>query len=233
MTGARYYDPVVGRFISPEPNVDYGAFDDGAGMLAFNVYAYCANNPVNYADPSGEFIITCIVVGAIAGAIIGGSIGGYASYKKYGKVKWQWVAGGALLGGAAGALIGWGAGAVIAKVGVIATAKGITAGSGGAGFATFNKLKEFLGSAGAGKAWHHIVEQCQAVRSGFSNMWINNSNNVVSLSNSVHNKISAYYSSIDKTLSKTQTVRQWLSGQSFQKQYEFGIKVLRKFGVKI
>ena len=51
--GARYYDPVIGRWISPEPNVDYGMFDGGAGLLAYNVYAYCANDPVNYCDPSG------------------------------------------------------------------------------------------------------------------------------------------------------------------------------------
>ncbi|MCM8813531.1 MAG: hypothetical protein NC924_06315 [Candidatus Omnitrophica bacterium] len=43
--GARYYDPQAGRFISPDPL----GFKDGA-----NVYAYCANNPVNYADAWGQ-----------------------------------------------------------------------------------------------------------------------------------------------------------------------------------
>ena len=47
---SRYYDPVVKRFISPD-HADYltanGTFD------GFNLYAYCANNPVNYFDYMG------------------------------------------------------------------------------------------------------------------------------------------------------------------------------------
>ena len=31
---SRYYDPEIGRWISPEPNVDYGEFDEGAGLFA-------------------------------------------------------------------------------------------------------------------------------------------------------------------------------------------------------
>lgn len=34
-------------------------------MLAYNVYAYCANNPVNFYDPTGEFILT-VTIGGIA-----------------------------------------------------------------------------------------------------------------------------------------------------------------------
>lgn len=41
---ARYYDPVVGRFISEDPS-------HLAGGL--NLYAYAANNPVSFTDPSG------------------------------------------------------------------------------------------------------------------------------------------------------------------------------------
>ncbi len=39
---ARYYDPSIGRFISEDP------IQDGT-----NWYAYCANNPVMFVDPSG------------------------------------------------------------------------------------------------------------------------------------------------------------------------------------
>ena len=48
---SRYYDPEIKRWISPEPNVDYGEFDEGAEILGYNVYAYCFNNPVNNFDP--------------------------------------------------------------------------------------------------------------------------------------------------------------------------------------
>ncbi|MBR0577466.1 RHS repeat-associated core domain-containing protein, partial [Proteiniclasticum sp. BAD-10] len=58
--GARYYDPVITRWLSPEPNVYEGGFDEGAGLLAPNVYAYCANNPVILYDPSGEALMLAL-----------------------------------------------------------------------------------------------------------------------------------------------------------------------------
>ena len=41
---ARFYSPVLGRFLQPDP-IGYG---DG-----LNIYAYCKNNPVNFIDPMG------------------------------------------------------------------------------------------------------------------------------------------------------------------------------------
>jgi RHS repeat-associated protein len=46
MLGARYYDPVVGRFVSPDP------ISFAGGM---NLYAYCDGDPVNAVDPSGLY----------------------------------------------------------------------------------------------------------------------------------------------------------------------------------
>ncbi|MBI4488708.1 MAG: hypothetical protein HY694_06450, partial [Deltaproteobacteria bacterium] len=46
--GGRYYDPELGRFISPDPFV--GQPDDPQNL---NRYSYVGNNPVNYIDPSG------------------------------------------------------------------------------------------------------------------------------------------------------------------------------------
>lgn len=259
---ARYYDPAIGRFTAEDThwnvvNIIYGDdptqingenSDDPLGLNVFtyivdtnavrqsgNRYVYCLNNAIMYVDATGEIaILTAIAIGALVGAIIGGAVGGKISYDKYNQVKWQYVVGGALLGGAAGALIGWGAGAVIAKLGVVATAKGITAGTSGAGFATFNKLKDFLGSAGTGYQWHHIVERCQSQisRSGFSTYWINNTNNVIRVSDEVHVQISRYYSSIHD-FTQGMTFRNWLNGQSFEVQYQWGIKVLRMFGVDV
>ena len=50
---ARLYDPVLGRFLSPDPYVQ--APDNSQN---FNRYSYCLNNPLKYTDPSGEFIGT-------------------------------------------------------------------------------------------------------------------------------------------------------------------------------
>ncbi|MFF3005756.1 polymorphic toxin-type HINT domain-containing protein [Kitasatospora sp. NPDC057940] len=45
--GARQYDPIRGRFISPDPILD------AADPQQWNGYAYSNNNPVNLSDPSG------------------------------------------------------------------------------------------------------------------------------------------------------------------------------------
>ena len=52
--GARYHDPVIGRFISVDPL--YGERPDLAleNPQGLNVYAYTLNNPVRYDDPTGE-----------------------------------------------------------------------------------------------------------------------------------------------------------------------------------
>ncbi|HZZ91127.1 MAG TPA: RHS repeat-associated core domain-containing protein [Usitatibacter sp.] len=47
--GARYYDPVAGRFASIDPK----AFDESSAH-SFNRYAYANNNPYAYFDPDGR-----------------------------------------------------------------------------------------------------------------------------------------------------------------------------------
>jgi len=46
--GARYYDPTIGRFISPDSIVQ-----NPANPQTLNRYSYCLNNPLKYVDPSG------------------------------------------------------------------------------------------------------------------------------------------------------------------------------------
>ncbi len=47
---SRYYDAEVGRFINADSYVS-----TGQGILGFNMFAYCLNNPVVYLDDSGAF----------------------------------------------------------------------------------------------------------------------------------------------------------------------------------
>lgn len=47
--GGRMYDPVVGRFLSPD---DYVQFPENS--QSYNRYSYVLNNPLSYTDPSGE-----------------------------------------------------------------------------------------------------------------------------------------------------------------------------------
>jgi RHS repeat-associated protein len=47
--GARYYDPIVGRFMAVDPR-DFEESD----LHSFNQYAYANNNPYSYTDPDGR-----------------------------------------------------------------------------------------------------------------------------------------------------------------------------------
>ena len=45
----RLYDPVVGRFLSPDPFIQDPSFSQ-----SYNRYSYALNNPLKYTDPTGE-----------------------------------------------------------------------------------------------------------------------------------------------------------------------------------
>jgi RHS repeat-associated protein len=47
---ARFYDPMLGRFTSPDSIVP-----EPGSVIGFNRFAYVNNNPVRYTDPSGHF----------------------------------------------------------------------------------------------------------------------------------------------------------------------------------
>ena len=90
--------------------------------------------------------------------------------------------------------------------------------------------------AGALIAKYGVATAATSITKGggarLSKYWIQNSNNVINISNSVHTKVSAYYSSI-QSVTNSVILRNWLAEQSFSTQYEWGIKVLRMFGVKL
>lgn len=60
---ARLYDPVIGRFLSPDPYVQDPLFSQN-----FNRYSYGWNNPLKFTDPNGEFVH--IIIGAVVGGVI-------------------------------------------------------------------------------------------------------------------------------------------------------------------
>ena len=51
--GARYYDPALGMFLSPDTVVP-----EPGNPQALNRYAYVNNNPLRYTDPSGHWLET-------------------------------------------------------------------------------------------------------------------------------------------------------------------------------
>lgn len=79
---SRYYNPQWRRFISP----DSTEYIDSENPNELNLYAYCYNDPVNYADPSGHSALLTLGIFALSslamwgvselfGAQIAGGIG--------------------------------------------------------------------------------------------------------------------------------------------------------------
>ena len=79
--------------------------------------------------------------------------------------------------------------------------------------------------------WHHIVEQSQIDRSGFTPEQIHNTGNMIRIDASIHCRISGYYQTTTFDFTNGLSVRDWLAGQSFEIQYQFGLDVLERFGV--
>ncbi len=60
---SRYYDPKIGRFINADSYVS-----TGQGIVGYNMFAYCGNNPVNMSDPMGNSaseLLSKILIGLI------------------------------------------------------------------------------------------------------------------------------------------------------------------------
>ena len=64
---SRYYSPELCRFISPD-DVEYLDLESVNGL---NLYCYCMNNPIMYADPSGRSAIVAMLIGAGIGLAAG------------------------------------------------------------------------------------------------------------------------------------------------------------------
>jgi len=62
----RLYDPVIGRFFSPDNYVQMPFNSQN-----FNRYSYCLNNPLKYTDPSGEWFGIDDLIVAGAGFVVG------------------------------------------------------------------------------------------------------------------------------------------------------------------
>ena len=68
---ARLYDPFLGRFLSPDPQVQAPGYGQN-----YNRYTYALNNPLKYTDPDGEFFATifAFVTDLLATVFVNGGI---------------------------------------------------------------------------------------------------------------------------------------------------------------
>ena len=101
---ARYYSPKWRRFISPDDT----AYLDPKSVNGLNLYCYCNNDPVNFADPSGcaSILITLgiMAIGGLIGAAVGAGTSAIMQYAFNGEVNWQSVGVAALSGFVSGAI---------------------------------------------------------------------------------------------------------------------------------
>ena len=111
----RYYDPEIGRFISPD-SVEYL---DPQSINGLNLYAYCGNDPINYADPSGHAFISALLIsigigiavglaGQLTSDLVTSAINGEWTFSS-----WEMYLGAGLGGALAGALFAVGTGGFV------------------------------------------------------------------------------------------------------------------------
>lgn len=101
----RMYDPLVGRFLSPD---NYVQAPDNS--QTFNRYSYCLNNPLVYTDPDGEW------VHLVVAAVIGGTMNWMMNGAEFSWDGLKYFGVGAL-SGALGAGIGAGIGGIVSGAG--------------------------------------------------------------------------------------------------------------------
>jgi RHS repeat-associated protein len=143
----RVYDPVLGMMISPDNYVQ-----DASNSGNFNRYAYVLNNPLKYTDPSGEFIVESMIIGAFINLAFQDISGNISSTGDY------FMAIG--IGAASGAAGAWVGGATAGAIGNIGFASGAVVGGTG-GFAG-----GFVG--GAGNAWMAGANLNQTIGAGLN-----------------------------------------------------------------
>ena len=125
---------------------------------------------------------------------------------------------------------------VLAPHAVAMVARGVGAGSpvpsrgkllpnGHRAWGSFDGFKSAMGKAGPGKEWHHIVEQTPGNAKRFGGEVLHNTENIVAMDKTLHDRVSAFYSRISPgvTRSTLLTVRKWLSTQPYEAQREFGL----------
>ncbi|KAK2672993.1 hypothetical protein RAB80_010536 [Fusarium oxysporum f. sp. vasinfectum] len=98
--GSRWYDPITGRFTTPD---DILAVKDLARTDGLNRLAFENNDPINHADPSGHWSLS-----AVLGAVLGAALVSFDHRNERGGKFWGGYAAtvlvNAAIGGATGAL---------------------------------------------------------------------------------------------------------------------------------
>ncbi|MBM3248005.1 MAG: hypothetical protein FJZ10_01070 [Candidatus Omnitrophica bacterium] len=155
--GARYYNPTIGRFISPDTIVQ-----SPGNPQTLNRYSYAGNNPINNVDPSGHSWKSFwkSLVGGIIGAVVGVLSGqpwlGFSAYNAFMAA----MNGGNIGAALAGAVVGYFGGGIIGNAfgnfwgtigaGVLGGASGAAIGGGDIGLAALSGFAGGITGYGVG-----------------------------------------------------------------------------------
>jgi len=103
--GARFFDPALGRFLSPDSIVP-----QPGNPQSLNRYSYTLNNPLKYTDSSGHFAVIPLLITGAVGGVVGGGVDLVKQlvidHKNIQDVNWAETAGAAAGGFVAGATLG-------------------------------------------------------------------------------------------------------------------------------
>jgi hypothetical protein len=173
-----------------------------------NPYSYVANDPLGATDPTGEvkaflsgyrnFIrdgdlanspyFTNRASAEVSNLFLGDALDLYLDHDKMS---------GAQMGLKTAFMLPW---AKSLDGGRLLIRSGSKYVEGATAFRTFNELKSYLGRAGDGNAWHHIVEQHADNIEKFGAEMIQNTKNVVEIAHrdagALHRQITGYYNSV-------------------------------------
>jgi RHS repeat-associated protein len=107
---ARWYDPALGHFLSPDTLVP-----EPGKALDYHRYAYVRFNPLKYTDPTGHCVfgldtIVCVIAGAaVAGGVAGATVDIakqiLVEQKSWGEIDWGEVTSSGVGGGVSGAIV--------------------------------------------------------------------------------------------------------------------------------
>jgi len=105
LLGARWYNPTLGRFLTPDAWLAIHQ-DRIPGIIAgTNLYLFALDNPANFTDPSGRLaFLVILLIAAVVGLILGGvgaAVNGVDTWDEFA----LWMVGGAI--GGVLAVFGW------------------------------------------------------------------------------------------------------------------------------
>ena len=169
---SRYYDAYTGRFINADGQLN-------GGLLGYNLFAYCENNPVMYVDPTGESVLIALLIGAAIGAVSLFAITMCVDYMDDGEIfNGSVSAVDYVCNTAAGALLGVAAGLFLPEIGAL-----LAGGTGAASFLVGGEVAVVVAaetiSVGSIVLVAGLMFAKQAKRSGKENAsnkpsWVNN-----------------------------------------------------------